>query len=92
MIKQTKNGVVLLVHVQPNAKKNSVEGIDEWRGRIKIKVSAPPVGGKANKELTKFLSKLLEKEIVILRGETSREKELLIRGASIEDVKKKLGI
>ncbi|HIP89469.1 MAG TPA: YggU family protein [Thermococcus paralvinellae] len=92
MIKQTKNGVVLLVHVQPNAKKNSVEGIDEWRGRIKIKVSAPPVGGKANRELTKFLSKLLEKEIVILRGETSREKELLIRGASIEDVKKKLGI
>jgi len=92
MIKQTKDGVVLLVHVQPNAKKNSVEGIDEWRGRIKIKVSAPPVGGKANRELTKFLSKLLGKEIVILRGETSREKELLIGGASIEDVKKKLGI
>lgn len=92
MIKQTKDGVVLLVHVQPNAKKNSVEGIDKWRGRIKIKVSAPPVGGKANRELTKFLSKLLGKEIVILRGETSREKELLIKGATTEDVKKKLEI
>lgn len=92
MIKQTKDDVILLVHVQPNAKKNSIEGIDRWRERIKIKVSAPPVGGKANKELIKFLSKLLGKEIVILRGETSREKDLLIKGASIEEVKKKLKI
>ncbi|NJE07381.1 YggU family protein [Thermococcus sp. M39] len=92
MIKQTKDGVILLVHVQPNAKKNSIEGIDKWKGRIKIKVSAPPVGGKANKELIKFLSKLLGKEVVIIRGETSREKDLLIKGASMEEVKKKLEI
>ncbi|MBO8173659.1 MAG: YggU family protein [Thermococcus sp.] len=92
MIKQTKDGIVLLVYVQPNAKKNSIEGIDKWKGRIKIKVSGPPVGGKANKELIKFLSKLLGKEVVILRGETSREKDLLIKGATIEEVKEKLGI
>jgi len=92
MIKENKEGVILQIYVQPKAKKNEIEGIDEWRGRLKVKVKAPPVGGKANKELVKFLSKLLGAEVELVKGETSREKDVLVRGMKAEEVKKKLGL
>ena len=89
-LKETKDGTLLLVYVQPKAKKNEIEGIDEWRGRLKVKIKAPPVEGKANKELVKFLSKLLKAEIELVRGETSREKDLLVRGLNPKDIKERL--
>ncbi|WP_456395113.1 DUF167 domain-containing protein [Thermococcus sp.] len=88
-LKETKDGTLLRVYVQPKAKRNEIDGVDEWRGRLKIKVKAPPVGGKANKELIKFLSKLLGAEVVLVRGETSREKDLLVK-LSAEEVKRLL--
>ncbi len=91
-LKETKEGTLLLIHVQPKAKKNSIEGIDEWRGRLKVKIKAPPVDGKANKEVVRFLSKLLGAEVEIAKGETSREKDLLVRGLGAEDVRRKLGL
>lgn len=92
MIKETKDGVILMLYVQPKAKKNEIDGIDEWRKRLKVKIKAPPVEGKANKEVVKFFSKLFGREVVIIRGETSREKDLLIKGLKVEDVKEKLNI
>ncbi|MDI3476376.1 MAG: uncharacterized protein PWQ95_2104 [Thermococcaceae archaeon] len=91
-LKETKDGVLLLIYVQPKAKKNGIEGVDEWRGRLKVRIAAPPVEGKANKEVMKFFSKLLGAEVSIVKGETSREKDLLVRGLSAEEVRKKLGI
>ncbi|MBP1912513.1 DUF167 domain-containing protein [Thermococcus stetteri] len=91
-LKEIKDGVLLLIYVQPKAKKNAVEGVDEWRGRLKVRIAAPPVEGKANKEVVKFLSKLLGAEVSIVTGETSREKDLLVRGLSADEVKKKLGV
>lgn len=91
-IRETKDGVLIKIYVQPKAKKNEIEGIDEWRGRLKVKIKAPPVEGKANREVVKFFSKLFGREVVIIRGETSREKELLIRGAGKEDIMERLGI
>lgn len=91
-IKETKEGVLLMIYVQPKAKKNAIEGVDEWRGRLKVRIAAPPVEGKANKEVVKFFSKLLGAEVSIVRGETSREKDLLVKGLSVEEVKKKLNL
>jgi len=91
-IRETKDGVVILLYVQPKAKKNAIEGVDEWRGRLKVKIKAPPVEGKANKEVVKFFSKLFKREVVIVRGETSREKDLLIRGTSKGEIKEILKV
>ncbi|ANF23330.1 DUF167 domain-containing protein [Thermococcus piezophilus] len=91
-IRETKDGVVILLYVQPKAKKNEIEGVDEWRGRLKVKIKAPPVEGKANKEAVKFFSKLLGAEVEIIRGETSREKDLLVKGLSSKEALKKLGL
>ncbi|BAD84957.1 hypothetical protein, conserved, YggU family [Thermococcus kodakarensis KOD1] len=91
-IKETKEGVLIMIYVQPKAKKNAIEGVDGWRGRLKVRIAAPPVEGKANKEVVKFFSKLLGAEVNIVRGETSREKDLLVKGLSVEEVRKKLGV
>ncbi|WP_456365054.1 DUF167 domain-containing protein [Thermococcus sp.] len=91
-LKETKEGTLLLIYVQPKAKKNAIEGIDEWRGRLKVKIKAPPVEGKANKEVVKFFSKLLDAEVTIVRGETGREKDILVRGLSAEDARRRLGL
>ena len=90
-LKETKDGVLIKIYVQPKAKKNEIDRVDEWRGRLKVRIKAPPVEGKANKELVKFLSKLLGAEVILVRGETSREKDLLVRGAGKEEVMGKLG-
>ncbi|NJE26806.1 YggU family protein [Thermococcus sp. MV5] len=92
MIKESKEGIILQIYVQPKAKRTEIDGVDEWRKRLKVKVKVPPVEGKANKEIVKFFSKLIGAEVSLIKGETSREKDLLIRGVSIEEVKKKLGI
>ncbi len=53
-----------------------------WRGdHLKVNLTAPPVEGRANDELIEYLSDLLEispGSIDIDRGETSRQKELLL--------------
>jgi uncharacterized protein len=75
-----KHGVLVLkVKVIPNAGVSSLAGIHA--GAIKIKINAQPEKGRANKELTDFLSNILsvkKADIGILKGETSRDKELLI--------------
>ncbi len=63
----------------PNARKTELAG--EYADAVKIKLSAPPVEGKANAELIKFLSKSLgvsKSSISFVSGETSKDKLLEI--------------
>ncbi len=79
-LKEEKDGFKLKVWVQPNAKKNEING--ESGGYLKIKIKAPPVEGKANKELLRFLSKVLGvkiKDLEIKMGEKSKKKVILIK-------------
>ena len=71
----------LTLHVQPNARHNEVLGFEE--GILRLKIAAPPVDGKANKELIAFLSKRLgvsKGSITIDRGHTSKTKIISIAG------------
>ena len=61
----------------PNAKKTEYAGV--YGDAVKIRLSSPPLEGKANAELLRFLSKSLgvsKNEIKIVAGETSRNKLL----------------
>lgn len=81
-----KNGLLLKVIVQPNAKKNEVVGLHGEQERLKIKLKALPVEGKANKELINFLAKSLripKGDIELIRGETSKQKDLFLALAEI---------
>ena len=55
-INEVKEGLILDLIIQPNAAKTELVGI--YQDRLKIKLSSPPVDGKANKQLIKYLSSL----------------------------------
>jgi len=82
---------LIRVKVKPQASTTKFKGILELNGEkiLKIDVAAPPERGKANEELIKFLAKKLnikKNEISIKSGATSRDKQLEIKGLSLEDV------
>ena len=61
----------------------------------KLHVTAPPVDGKANQAVIEFLSELFgvaKSSIVIVSGETGRNKLIAVRGLSAEQVRKALGV
>ena len=78
-------------HIVSNAKQNKVMG--EHGDAIKIKLRAPAVEGKANAALRSFLAEVLnisEREIVLERGQKSRDKLVRIEGLSEERVRRRL--
>ena len=83
--------IVLKVYLQPKSSKNEIVG--RYRDGIKIKVTAPPIEGKANEALIRFLAKELNVSpscIEILKGHHSREKTLRISGVLDQELVKKL--
>lgn len=74
-----EDGLIIKLKISPNASKNEIIKTEEG---VKVKITAQPVDGKANKALIEFLSKhfkIPKSSIEILRGETSKEKTLLIK-------------
>lgn len=79
-LKQHTRGIILSVYIQPRASKNSVAGIHD--DALKIKITAPPIDGAANKMCLNFLSKWLglpKSTMEIISGQKSRRKEILLR-------------
>jgi len=90
MITLLENGIKISVKVLPNSSRCEIAGMID--GSLKIKLDVPPVEGKANEKLVKYLSKLLntpKTSISILSGETSKNKIVLIKG-NPQDLSKKL--
>lgn len=80
-----EEGVELFLHCQPGAKKTEVQGIHGER--LKLRLAAPPVEGKANEALISWLSKTLsipKSRITLVSGDTGRQKRIRILGLSIE--------
>lgn len=83
----TSEGVVLLLHCQPGAKASRVVGLHDER--LKLQLQAPPLENRANEALVAWLADQLSvprKQIEILSGQTSRQKRVLVRGATLEEV------
>jgi len=73
------NEVIINIKAQPNSSKNKIAGIYD-EDKLKINIKAPAVEGAANKELIKFLSKefKIPKSEIILKGETSKRKQVIL--------------
>ena len=85
-----KFGSALSVRVTPRAKRNEIVEIMGDR-TIKIKLTAPPVEGKANQQLIKFLSEVLnlpKSSLDIVAGKSSRDKLVSILGMNSDEVHK----
>jgi uncharacterized protein (TIGR00251 family) len=85
-------GAAIAVRLTPRSTKNEVsEVLDD--GSVKIRLTAPPVEGKANAALIDFLSDLLgvpKSKVEIVGGLTSRDKLVSILGLDADTVQKKI--
>jgi hypothetical protein len=68
----------LKIIVKPNSKKSEILSYDEGKKALKVAIAARPEENKANREVIKFFSKLLKKQVRIKSGLTSKEKLLEI--------------
>jgi uncharacterized protein (TIGR00251 family) len=71
--------IVLTLHVQPGARRTEVAGTHGvgTQMRLKVRLAAPPVDGKANAELLRFLADAFgvpRRDVTLVRGDASREK------------------
>jgi len=90
-LKETPNGVELRLLAQPNSSRTGFEGIQE--NALKIKITAPPVEGQANKACLKLLSKALgvpQGAMTIKAGQKTRRKTVLITGAAIQEIERRI--
>ncbi len=71
--------LILRLYIQPKASRDTIVGIHG--NELKIAITAPPVDGKANAHLTKFLAKqckVAKGLIEIEKGELGRHKQIRI--------------
>jgi uncharacterized protein len=87
-----REGTVLNLRVAPGAKRTSIE--DPYgEDAVRLKVAAPPVSGKANAEVVRFLAELLHvprSDLAVIRGSSSRDKKVLVRGLTRTQTQKAL--
>ncbi|OGS91900.1 MAG: YggU family protein [Gallionellales bacterium GWA2_59_43] len=80
------NGEVLTLtlHIQPGAKRSELAGLHGEA--LKIRLAAPPVEGRANEALLKFIAKLFDvpvRQVELKQGEQSRHKVVAITGSKV---------
>ncbi len=80
-MQKTKDGIIFKVKVQPKASKNEFAGL--YQDALKIRLTAPPVEGKANKALIDFLADWLgvkKSQVEIVSGQLSKIKIIKVIG------------
>lgn len=87
----TTNGIIFNVKLVPNSSFSKI--VDYTEEYVRIKISAPPIENKANKELIDFCSKLFDvnkSKLKIVSGDKSKLKKILIQDTSFEVISQKL--
>lgn len=77
--------LILVVRVQPRAARDELKV--EADGRLRLRITAPPVGGKANEHLRVFLGRafgVARTQVSVAGGERSRNKRIVVRCADPE--------
>jgi len=80
-----ENSVTLILHVQPGAKKTVVAGLHG--DALKIRLAAPPVDGRANEALLRFIADFFKvplRDVELKQGEQSRHKRVEVRGSAVD--------
>jgi uncharacterized protein (TIGR00251 family) len=81
--------ITLTLHIQPGAKKTEFAGLHG--DALKIRLAAPPVDGRANEALIKFVAetlKLPKSAVTLKSGQTSRRKVIEIEGGSPDTIQR----
>jgi len=83
---------LISIRVTPRSSKDEVLG---WQdGVLRVRLKAPPVEGRANEALCRYLASLLgvpAKDVDVVSGATARTKRLRVNGLTADEVRSKLG-
>ncbi|HMS82233.1 MAG TPA: DUF167 domain-containing protein [Nitrospira sp.] len=87
LARDSERGVLLTVHVQPNASRTDCVGVHG--DAIKIRVAARPIQGAANEELIRFIAdrcSIARTQVQIQGGTETRRKRLCVQGITAESL------
>ena len=88
----TRDGAVrFAVQAIPRARTSSIVGVRN--GALAVRIAAPPADGAANDELLATLARALglaRRDVVLVRGASSRDKLVEVRGLPAEEVQARL--
>lgn len=90
-IEQDGSDVLLWIKAVPGASRDQIAGL--VGDRLKVRVAAPPEGGKANKAICKLLAKALgvkASQVSIESGQANPEKIIRIAGVTADDLRRHL--
>jgi len=90
-VRDSAEGAQFALRVQPRASRNGFAGV--LGDAVKLAITAPPVEGKANQAVIDYLAdwfRIPKSSVVILSGETGRNKRIAIRGMRAEQVRQAL--
>ena len=85
--REVAEGIIVKVIVQPRSSRNGIAGLHN--DAVKIRLTAPPIEGAANKQCAEFLARSLKvpkSNVEIIHGHRSRAKKVLVRSVSREAV------
>jgi hypothetical protein len=92
MIRETPEGFLLNVKALPRSSRCGICGI--YGDALKIKVTAPPVDGRANEEIIAFLASGLgikKGQVTIVAGHNATRKVVAVTGCGREDIERLMG-
>ena len=83
--RRTGDVITLTLHIQPGAKRTDVAGLHGEA--LKIRLAAPPIEGRANEALLKFIAASFGvplRQVELKQGGQSRHKVVAITGSKVE--------
>lgn len=84
-LREVENGVMIRLWVIPKANKTGIDGYDNWKRSFRFKTKEPPLDDRANRSTVDFFSSLFGKRTVLSSGRQSRQKEILVFGATLSE-------
>lgn len=90
-LEAVREGVVVHIHVQPRASRTSFAGLHG--GAIKLRITAPPVDGKANALIAEVLAQTLrvpKAAVSLVGGQQSRHKRFRVEGVDVATAEERL--
>ena len=78
------DAIILTLHVQPGAKRSEIAGLHG--DALKVRLATPPIEGRANDALLRYLAKLFvvpQRNVKLLRGAQSRHKMVKVSGSTV---------
>ncbi|HTZ18054.1 MAG TPA: DUF167 domain-containing protein [Dissulfurispiraceae bacterium] len=81
---KAKDGIIIEVKIDPRSSRNEICGIADKT--VRIKLTAPPVGGAANELLIELLADkfgIRKRDVIIMKGESSRHKLIKLKGVTV---------